>query len=313
MQFAHLKSAATIEYELPSVSLSIGDILGRAARIWRANWKLFAGLYLFPEFLYVFCWELLVIAIENLWAPAGSTALRAAIIMVGMLSITTAVFLIRAACYAQWLLMSGREPTLSAALKVAYRFKLIVIYWPTIMVDLLEIAFATALVLMSQEVLAQQVQKTEELLGVSGLYIAFIIAWYMPFRMVKIANIFAAYHFLISESTYRKGLADMIVIFSRKPLQVMFSIFLLSLVLGLIEMPVYLFTVLETILSSTTKISHEQLKWIETIPRAFAESCIGAIGSAIAANATLLLDNEWRIRVEGRDVIENLKRLDRAF
>jgi len=312
MQFAKLKPTATIDYELPRMSLSIGDILGRSARIWRSNWKLFAGLYLFPEFLYVFCWEVLVEAVENLWAPTGSFAVRAAIMITGMLAITGSVFLIRAACYAQWLNMSGREPNLQSALKAAYRFKLIVLFWPTIMIDLLEIACATALVLMSQDVMAQQVRKTEELLGVTGLYLGFLIAWYMPFRMIKIANLVASYHFLISESTYRKGLADLIVIFIRKPMQIMFSVFLLSLLLGLIEMPVYLFTLVETIVTATTKLSHEQLKWIETLPRALAESSIGMIGSAITASAVLLLDNEWRIRVEAKDVVEKLNKLERV-
>lgn len=312
MQLAKFKPTATFEYRLPEMSLSIADIIGRAARIWRSNWKLFAQLFLLPETLYIICWELLVAAVENLWAPLGSMAFRATIMIVGMLAITGSMFLIRAACYAQWLVMSGRESSMDAAVRASYRFKLLVIYWPSIMVDLLEIACATAIVLLSQETMAKQVHEIEELLGLTGLYIAFVIAWYVPFRMLKILNMIAAYHLLVAETTYRKGLADMIVIFSQKPLQIFLSVFLLSLVLTMVEMPVYLFSVVQGILETTTKIPHDVLRWCELVPRVICESCTGAIGSAITASAILLLDNEWRIRVEAKDVVEKLKKLERV-
>ena len=293
------------------MSLSIGDIIGRAARIWRENWKLFARLYLFPEILYVICWELLVAAIENLWSPSPF-AIRASIMIVGMLAITGSLFLIRAASYAQWLVMSGSYSNISEAVRASYRFKLLVVYWPSIMVDLFEIACATAMVVLGQEVMAKQVRDAEEILGVTGLYIAFIIAWYVPFRVLKILNVIVAYHLLIAQTTYRAGLADLIVIFSRKPLQIFSAVLLLSCVLSMLEMPAYLFSVVQGILESTTKIPHDVLRWLELIPRGFCEGCIGAICSAILASAVLLFDNEWRIRVEAKDVVENLNKLERV-
>jgi hypothetical protein len=304
------KPPALIKFEMPEVSLSIADIIGRAARFGRENWRLSIRLFAIPELINVVCWEALMMVAQYLWVPVNSYALRALMIIACFLAIGISVLLIRSAFYAQWLLLTGKATSVEQAIATARTYKLFLAYWPTFIVNFIEAAWSTFLIILGAEIMAETVHETERILGVTGMYVALVVMWYLPFRITTLYNMMFAYDFLINEPTYRKGLGRFLFTCSGLPLQVFCSIFLLALTLNLLDIPVLGTSVIENIVEATTKIDREIIQQVGIVPRMMLEATIGLIGSSIAAPTILLLNNEWRIRLEGKDVTDALTKLE---
>ena len=53
--------------------------------------------------------------------------------------------------------------------------------------------------------------------------------------------------------------------------------------------------------------SKETIEWIELIPRLVMEILIGVVSTAMCAAFAVLLDNQLKIKLEGRDVTADLE------
>lgn len=295
-----------IQFELPSNSLSMGDLVGRAARFARINYKLVLELYLIPMSVYVLCWEVLLWMADHLWAPVGevnstfSLDLKVLLVFACFMVIWFCIWWLRVKALTLWFLMTGAETSLTSAAKRARDLRMLWIYLPTVFIELTEAAWSTIITIFISQ--ADSTKSISAALQMTGFYFAILILWLLPFRMLATLNLFPAYHILVSEQSVSKGFAKFWFYCRQAPLTLFFAIFAVVIVIDSLELPILLPTAIGGALQLTNTLNKDLLDWLELIPRLVLEILIGVASSAVFAAFTVLLDNELKIKLEGRDV-----------
>ena len=298
-----------LQFELPANSLTLGDLVGRSARFVRTNYRFIYELFLIPTAAYVVCWEILFWIADHLWAPVGGNAnvaldLRVGIVVFCFFAIWFCLFWLRVKALTLWLLMTGHETTKDGAVKRARDLRMLWIFLPTACIELIEAVWSTLLMIFISQADTKSVSAAFQ---ITGLYFGLLILWLLPFRMLATFNLYPAYHALVSEQTIGKGFAKFWFYCRRAPMTLFLATFLLVFVINSIEMPIMLPPAIGGGLRAIHAFSKETIEWIELIPRLVMEILIGVVSTAMCAAFAVLLDNQLKIKLEGRDVTADLE------
>jgi hypothetical protein len=303
------KLPALIEFEFPDISLSIGDIVSRAARFVRTNYKLVYRLYLVPTSIYVICWELMLWLAEHAWMPMHTKVSNSAFdislagIVVCFLLIWFCVWWLRTQALTLWLLMSGAETSLESAVKRSRDFRMLWIYFPTLIIELVEAAWSTVLMIFISQ--AEASKSTTQVLQAAGLYFALLIVWTVPFRMLAILNLFPAYNLLVTESSIGKGFKKFFFYCQNAPLTIFYATAATAIVVNCLELPITIPTAIGGAFQASG-LDQAMIEWFTLVPRLVMEIAIGAVSTAMCTVIAVLLDNELQVRLQGRDVVDRL-------
>lgn len=306
-----IEKKKTIQFDLPDSSLTIGDLVGRAARFVRANFRLIFELYLIPMTVYVFFWELLFWISNHLFASVtgdSNPALDPRVFLLGLciLSIWFCIWWLRVKTLALWLLMTNSEDSVESALKRARDYRMFWIYLPTVFIELTEAVWSTLLLIFMSQ--AETSKSATAALQITGMYFAVLILWVLPFRMLTTLNLFPAYNILVSEQSIGKGFAKFWFYCRRAPLTLLFATVAVVIVLNSIELPSLLPSTIAGALQASQIMSKDLVEWLELMPRLVIESLIGVLTAGICATFIVLVDNQLKIELEGQDVTARLER-----
>lgn len=298
-----------IQFELPANSLTMGDLVGRAARFVRVNYRLVFELFLIPMIVYILCWELLLWLADHLWAPLGGNTefaldIRLAIVLFCFLAIWFCIWWLRVKVLALWLLMTGFETSVIAANKRARDLRMFWIFLPTVFIELTEAAWSTLLMIFISQ---SDSKSLSAALQITGLYFGMLILWILPFRMFATFNLYPAYNALVSEQSLGKGFGKFWFYCTRAPLTLFFATLALVLVIDSLELPIMLPSAVGGALQLSHAFNKDVIEWVELIPRLVMEIVIGVVSSGICSAFAVLLDNDLKIKLEGRDVTSTLE------
>ncbi|MDZ4837034.1 MAG: hypothetical protein SGJ27_24895 [Candidatus Melainabacteria bacterium] len=304
----------SLQFELPNSSLSIGDLVGRAARFVPANFKFVFKLYLSAVTIYVLGWELLLYIAEYLWTPleSGNSAtpfdIRIPLLIACLLIIWFCVWWLRVKTLTLWLLMTGEETNLDTAAARARDFRMLWIYLPTIGIELTEAIWSSLLLIFINHI--ETTESVADTMQATGSYIVLVVLWVLPFRMLAILNLFPAYNALVSERSIKQGFAKFWFHCRRAPMLVIFVTFLTAIVINCLELPIMITAIAEGTLQALGILNKDAIKILTLIPRLVMEIMIGTASSGIFAVVAVLFDNELKIRLEGRDLTSTLKEFE---
>jgi|AGTN01.1.fsa_nt_gi hypothetical protein len=304
-----LNESGTGPLELPSNSLSIADIVGRASRLMRMNYKLGLRILLFPVGLYYIFAEVLFGIVQYTWLPQGDLQLRIVTGVAGTLICIGVVFLMRVGTVTLWLLMSGKETDPAKAWNRAMHPRLLLLLFPTIVVELIGIFLMTFYMIALKDI-SEQSGDPSAAIATLTLYLVFLLIWALPMRAFELFNSLVVYNVLITKGSFKAGFKKVWSDFLARPFLLIFALTFLCLIANLIEVTSLMATIVDGVLRLFLKMNATILNWIVFVPRLFFEVLTGLMTSWICAVSILLLDNEMSIRLDGSDILTSVEKLE---
>lgn len=304
-----LNESGTGPLELPTTSLSIADIIGRASRLMRMNYKLCLRILLFPVGLYYVFAELLFGIVQYTWLPQGELQLRIVAGVAGTLICIGVVFLMKVGNVTLWILMSGKETDPTKAWNRANHPRLLLLFFPTIVVELIGIFLMTFYMIALKDISGQSGDPSASIATLM-LYLVFLLIWALPMRAFELFNSLVAYNVLISKGSFKAGFKKVWSDFLARPFLLIFALTFLCLIANLIEVTSLLSSLIDNVIRLFLKVNANIVNWIVFVPRLFFEVLTGLMTSWICAASVLLLDNEMSIRLDGSDILTSVEKLE---
>lgn len=303
-----LNESGTGPLELPNTSLSVADIVGRAARLMRMNWKHALRVFLFPVGLWYVFAEILFWLVQYTWLPQGDLVLRLAAAAVGTLLCVGVVYLMKVACVSLWFLMSGKESDPTKAWNRANHPRILLYFAPTMVVELIGIFLMTFYMIALKDV-AASADPSSSIVTLT-LYLLFLCLWALPMRAFELFNSLVAYNILVSKGSFQAGFRKAWSDFLAKPFLLIYALFFICLIANFIEVTSLLSSLFDGLCRFLLKINENILLWVVFIPRLFFEVLTGLMTSWICGASILLLDNEMSIRLDGSDILASVEKLE---
>ncbi len=295
--------------DLQSKPLSIADLAGRAGRWVRPNLKLIFLVLFVPELIYHLSWEAFSWLLEKQGMGAFLSWPGVALVA-SLLVLILSLYEIAARCVAIWFLIIAKEVEFSKALSRARKARLLLVFFPTIVNELL-VALPFGFLLL----IANEIDKLGHKAHGLGLDLVilngflFLLLWTVPFKAIFMANMAAAFTILAREESIASGLKKVIYFCRRAPHTVLYAILAFALIASIIEVPSMLAIVAENIIKATITFDKELIEWAAAIVRILISAGMVLISLGFEIAAAALLDNELRIRLDGCDIIEGINRL----
>lgn len=303
-----LNESGTGPLELPNTSLSVADLVGRASRLMRMNFKLALRIFLFPVGLYYVFAEILFWVVQYTWLPQGDLVLRVCAGAGGTVVCAAVVYLMRVGTVTLWLLMSRKETDAGKAWNRANHPRLLLYFSPTIAIELVGIFLMTFYMIALRDV-GQSSDSSASIVTLS-LYLLFLIVWALPMRAFELFNALFAYNILISKGSFRAGLQKVLSDCFSRPLLLIYALLFICLIANLIEVTSLLSGIFDGVCRYLLKIPASILPWVVFVPRLFFEVLTGLMTAWIVAASILLLDNELSIRLDGSDILSSVEKLE---
>ncbi len=296
-----------IQLELPHDSLTVADIIGRAARFTRTHYRIFGKIFLIPLTLYCIGWQMLYWLMEM----TDSLVVRAVAVVLCFFVILAMFYWMRVISVAFWLLVAGNEDDFSRATKKANRLTTLLVFLPNLILELIMTSWITVLIVWLDEVsnVSSGTDKTYKAVAIFVSYFALLLISILPIRIFQLVNLFFAYHMLVSEKTLKAGLKQTLQLLRREGWLIFWAFNFFVVVENLIETPNWLGLMLEGSLVSTAQTNKALTAFLAFLPRLVLEVFTGVITWSISTILIPLFDNELRVRIEAKDVTDSLSRL----
>lgn len=297
--------------QFQDTSLSITDLAGRSARWIRPNFKSLFAFFFWVQVLYHGSWEAFVWIIEKQGVHAFEVDSSRWALLLSFIAFIAIEFEVGARCVAIWSVMNGKESDLSTALKKARTPRLFVVFLPTILNELSVAIPMSFLLLMANEVTQSRDHPVSIDVTLLFGFLALLL-WIIPFKVIVTANIFAAYTILGREGSIRAGLKKIWFFIRKAPLTVLYSLVLMGSLGSLIELPAMMTLFVDEAIKQFSGLDKTAVNILCLFLRLIVESTFSVVSLAFAIAAAALVDNELRIRLEGKDIMDKLDRIEKA-